>query len=104
MIDDDLFDLGPPPAVRERREPEPVEAFVAAAPAAGARALKADNDPLVGAPRHDRAQRDARELQTELQDAYREPVSGPFARDPFEHGRFAHERRAMLAAVMGGRR
>lgn len=98
MIDDDLFDHAPAPAARQPQ----VEPFVAAAAPVGARhvPLKADNDPVIGAPRRDRALREALFRETLERDAAPEPA----LRDPYEQGRFAHERRAMLAAVMGGRR
>ena len=55
-------------------------------------------------------ERDAREREL-IQDNFApealadEPsFQDPANRDPFESGRFANERRAMLAAVMGGRR
>ena len=98
MIDDDLFAQGPPPAVRQpaalKPEPEP---FVAAAPPAQPRRAppKADNDPVIGMPRRDRT---ARQVFRETAEPAR---STP---DPFEEGRFAHERRVLMAAVMGGRR
>lgn len=126
LVDDDLFAHGPPPTQRQpaarkvhanpfvapapapleideigrnRRASEPVSAF--AQPARGI-SLKADNDPVIGASSldeaHDRAAREAF-----FRDMLERDVE-PAARDPFEHGRFAHERRAMLAAVMGGRR
>jgi len=59
--------------------------------------FKADNDPLVGAPKMDRAAREA---------FYREVLERESSgSDPFEaDSQFAYERRAMLAAVMGGRR
>ena len=51
---------------------------------------------LVGAPKADRAAREA---------FYREVLDREnFAPDPFASGEFGRERRAMLAAVMGGRR
>jgi hypothetical protein len=122
LVDDDLFAHGPAPAQRKpaARAVEAVP-FVAPAPppleideigrnrgasafAQPARSipLKADNDPVIGASRNelddDRAAREAffRDML--------EREAEPAARDPFEQGRFAHERRAMLAAVMGGRR
>ena len=126
LVDDDLFAHGPPPAQRQpaglKAKAEPfvapapleIEEIGRSRPGAAAFAqparpeiargipLKADNDPVIGAPRDqlddDRAAREAffRDV-LERDDA-------PAARDPFEQGRFAHERRAMLAAVMGGRR
>jgi len=127
MIDDDLFDFDAPvPAPRaepHRLAPEP-QAPIAMAPAPMAPAPRtADPEPLVEAPRQaDRFAREAfyrRMLEREaleremIQDNFApeafaeepEPAySGPASRDPFESGRFANERRAMLAAVMGGRR
>ncbi|MGZ3367040.1 MAG: DUF6468 domain-containing protein, partial [Caulobacteraceae bacterium] len=101
MIDDDLFVSGPQPVVRRPA----VDAFVAPAPAPAPAPspvaerrefpLRADNDPVVGAARRDRTAREAFRRHT--------PEPEPAARDPFEEGRFAHERRVMLAAVMGGR-
>jgi hypothetical protein len=108
LLDDDLF-AGPAPAPAARKAP--AEAFVPprepARPAAPQPVrIKADNDPVIGAtrngrldaPLNDRAAREAffREM------IEREP--GPDERDPFADGRFAHERRAMLAAIGGGRR
>ncbi len=122
LVDDDLFAHGPPPAVR-RPAARPVEAAVAAAApppleideigrnrgasafAQPARAipLRADNDPVIGAPDGDRpGDRAAREAF--FRDMLERDLAPEQARDPFEHGRFAHERRTMLAAVMGGRR
>ncbi|HEY4031930.1 MAG TPA: DUF6468 domain-containing protein [Caulobacteraceae bacterium] len=103
MIDDDLFDLDPmvgvpaqsrAPAGRspaESRLPEtrpPERSNVSA--------LRTER-PLVERPANDRAAREA---------LFREVLERDEAtlRDPFEEGRFAHERRAMMAAVMGGRR
>jgi hypothetical protein len=108
LVDDDLFAQGPAPTIRqpaERPVERPVERqvevdpFVAAAPAPRM-PLKADNDPVIGAPRDDRAAREA--LFRDMLE--RDPEPQPAHRDPFEQGRFAHERRAMMAAVMGGRR
>jgi len=126
LVDDDLFAQGPaaavrpqaerpqaerpqaerplaapaqsvrPPAARERE----VDPFVAMAPAPQRVALKADNDPVIGLSRTDRAAREA--LFREMLDGDATPELDAF--DPFEQGRFVHERRAMLAAVMGGRR
>jgi len=107
LVDDDLFaQPSPAPVVRPPAAPPPaaprIEAdpFVASAPALRAVPLRADNDPMIGAPRGDRAAREAyfRELLE------RDEAAEPAYRDPFAEGRFAHERRAMLAAVMGGRR
>jgi hypothetical protein len=126
LVDDDLFAHGPPPAQRQpaarRAAPEPIvapapppleiEEIGRNRPAAYAQParpdfvrsmpLRADNDPIIGAPRDElddnRAAREA---------FFREMIErdeAPAARDPFVEGRFAHERRAMLAAVMGGRR
>lgn len=103
MVDDDLFAQGPAPVVRQPAAREPAaDAFVAAAPAAQLRSAppKADNDPVVGVPRHDRAAREA--FYREALEPKASPEPAP--RDPFEEGRFAHERRVMMAAVMGGRR
>jgi len=100
LLDDDLFAAPFPAPVARKAEPDP---FIA--PREPARPvppqpipLRADNDPVVGAVRSDRAAREAffREMLE------REP--GPEERDPFAEGRFAHERRAMLAAIGGGRR
>jgi hypothetical protein len=126
LVDDDLFAQGPaaavrpqaerpqaerpqaerplaapaqsvrPPAARERE----VDPFVAMAPAPQRVALKADNDPVIGLSRTDRAAREA--LFREMLDGDATPELDAF--DPFEQGRFVHERRAMLAAVVGGRR
>jgi hypothetical protein len=122
LVDDDLFAHGPAP-VQRKPAMRPVEAaaFVAPAPPPleideigrnrGASAfaqtprdipLRADNDPVIGVSRSEmddnRAAREAffREVL--------ERDTAPQGADPFEQGRFAHERRAMLAAVMGGRR
>jgi hypothetical protein len=104
-VDDDLFAQGPAPVARqpvERPVERQVEAdpFIAAAPAPRAIPLRADNDPVIGGQRDDRAAREA--LFRDMLDGNAE--SAPAYRDPFEHGRFAHERRVMMAAVMGGRR
>jgi hypothetical protein len=122
LVDDDLFaQPSPPPA----RRPVAVDSFIAAAPApleleevgrdrprpaqpapqpARSVPFKADNDPVIGLPRHDRPQDRARReaFYREMLDGEVSPELDAF--DPFEQGRFAHERRAMLAAVMGGRR
>ena len=101
LVDDDLFAHGPAPAARPPVAPQAdLDPFVAAAPAPRVVPLKADNDPVIGAPRTDRAAREAffREMLE------RDDAPEPASRDPFDQGRFAHERRAMLAAVMGGRR
>jgi len=100
LIDDDLFAQGPPPAARKPAA-DPV-AVAAAAPRSVP--LKADNDPVIGMPRSDSAaDRAAREafFREVLE---RENAPELDARDPYPAGRFAHERRTMLAAVMGGRR
>jgi hypothetical protein len=108
LVDDDLFAQPPlAPAARPsaaapapleieeigRNRPQPARAIP----------LKADNDPVIGAPRidhaDDRAAREAFFREMLERDLTPEP-----ARDPFEQGRFAHERRTMLAAVTGGRR
>jgi hypothetical protein len=112
LVDDDLFAQGPTPTVRQPLErpferqverqaerPFEVDPFVAAAPAPRM-PLKADNDPVIGAARDDRAAREA--LYRDMLERDADPQ--PAYRDPFEQGRFAHERRAMMAAVMGGRR
>jgi hypothetical protein len=121
LVDDDLFAQGPPPA----RRPVAVDPLAAAAPApleleeigrhrprpaqpapqtARSAPFKADNDPVIGLPRQDRAQDRAKReaFYREMLDGEGSPELDAF--DPFEQGRFAHERRAMLAAVMGGRR
>lgn len=104
LVDDDLFAQGPAPAARRPMTRVEADPFVAAAPAPRAIPLKADNDPVIGASRHelggDRAEREAffREMLE------RDDAAETAYRDPFAQGRFAHERRAMLAAVMGGRR
>jgi hypothetical protein len=118
LVDDDLFAHGPAPA---QRKPRPVEAAPVPAPppleieeigrnrgastfAQPARdiPLRADNDPVIGVSRSelddDRAAREAFFREVLERDA------APERGDAFEQGRFAHERRAMLAAVMGGRR
>jgi hypothetical protein len=83
MVDDDLFDLDP---------------IVGAPPQTKSTVSK----PVVNLERaaNDRAAREA--LFREVVERDEAPAAA--ARDPFEHGRYAHERRAMLAAVMGGRR
>ena len=126
LIDDDLFDFDAPVAAPRpvlRAAPElPVHAPQArAAQAAMASTPRmADPEPVVEAPRpadrfareafyREMLERDAREREL-IQDNFApeafadEPSSSGPARDPFESGRFANERRAMLAAVMGGRR
>ena len=105
MLDDDLFAHGPPPAARKPAA-DPVFAAPTPAPmpdpAPRSVPPRADNDPVIGVSRadldSDRAAREAffREML--------ERETAPRAADPFEQGRFAHERRTMLAAVMGGRR
>jgi hypothetical protein len=132
MIDDDLFDSGAPIAAlraEPRVAPEPpvhaMQARVAHAVMAPAPRMVAP-EPVVEAPRpadrfareafyREMLERDAREREL-IQDNFApnnfasealadEPsFSEPTNRDPFESGRFANERRAMLAAVMGGRR
>jgi hypothetical protein len=114
LVDDDLFaQPGPSPAVRQPAAPvatSRIEAdpFVAAVPAARAVPLKADNDPVIGLSRNDRASDPADDRAA--REAYfremleRDDAAEPAYRDPFAQGRFAHERRAMMAAVMGGRR
>lgn len=125
-----LLDRAPPPARPVQapppaRRPVAVDSFIAAAPApleleevgrdrprpaqpapqpARSVPFKADNDPVIGLPRHDRPQDRARReaFYREMLDGEVSPELDAF--DPFEQGRFAHERRAMLAAVMGGRR
>ena len=129
MIDDDLFDFDapvPPPRAEPHRlaaEPQPQTPIpLAAAPTAPAPRM-AEPELQVEAPRQaDRFAREAfyrRMLERDaleremIQDNFApeafaeepEPVyAGPTSSDPFESGRFANERRAMLAAVMGGRR
>jgi hypothetical protein len=109
LVDDDLFAQGPAPAARQpasRSVERPIERqveadpFVAATPAPRNVPLRADNDPVIGASKNDQAAREA--LFRDILEGNAE--ASPAYRDPFEHGRFAHERRAMLAAVMGGRR
>jgi hypothetical protein len=113
LVDDDLFAQGPAPVARQPAASPPAargeaDPFVAAAPAprpvAQPVTLRADNDPVIGLSRADRADdRAAREafFRDMLE---RDDAAEPAYRDPFAQGRFAHERRAMLAAVMGGRR
>ena len=132
MIDDDLFDFDAPVAVpraEPRMAPEPavhaMQARVAQAVMEPApRTVVPEpvfSGPVVEAPRpadrfareafyREMLERDAREREL-IQDNFApealadEPsLSEPANRDPFESGRFANERRAMLAAVMGGRR
>jgi hypothetical protein len=86
MVDDDLFDRDP--------------IVGASAPARPSVSALRPERPLVERAANDRAAREA--LFREVLE--RDPPARPAARDPFEEGRFAHERRAMLAAVMGGRR
>jgi hypothetical protein len=102
LVDDDLFSTSAPPPRRSElaeakpRAAEPV--FVEPAPVVAEPSFEihADNDPLVGVPTN-RAAREA---------FYRQVLDREtFAADPFaDAGDFARERRAMLAAVMGGRR
>jgi hypothetical protein len=107
LVDDDLFAHGPPPAARKPAS-DPVFAAPASAPASAPapapRGLppRADNDPVIGVSRSDRD--DDRAAREAFFREVLERETAPRAADPFEQGRFAHERRTMLAAVMGGRR
>jgi hypothetical protein len=108
MIDDDLFDLDPmvgaPPASRPVQS-RPVQAQsvqslpVQSRPPVNSPSVNAlrTERPLVERPANDRAAREA---------LFREVLERDEStlRDPYEEGRYVHERRAMLAAVMGGRR
>jgi hypothetical protein len=93
LLDDDLFDHNPAPVAR-------VYAAPAREPEFEAPDLDAwsDLDPMVGA--------SPRAPETSAREAFYRGVLDreTFAPDPFASGRFAHERRTMLAAVMGGRR
>jgi hypothetical protein len=121
LVDDDLF-AHPSPSPASRAQPEramaarlsaaspPVaravdpDPFVAAPPAARVVPLKADNDPVIGASRGDRGGDRAMHEAFFREMLERDSVPELDGFDPFQQGRFAHERRAMLAAVMGGRR
>jgi hypothetical protein len=100
MIDDDLFDLDPivgAPSQSARAQSTPPKGTPISA-------VRMERAPLERAA-NDRAAREAFYRETlERETVAPEALAGPALRDPFEAGRFAYERRAMLAAVMGGRR
>jgi len=108
LVDDDLFaqpsaaPAARPAQVPPQAAPRPVvrRQVDVAAPAPRGLPPKADNDPVIGLPRNDRAAREA--FFRDMLDGDAAPELDAF--DPYEQGRFTHERRAMLAAVMGGRR
>lgn len=93
LLDDDLFDHSPAPVARVYAAPVREPEFEATDLDGWS-----DLDPMVGA--------SPRAAETSAREAFYRGVLDreTFAPDPFATGRFAHERRTMLAAVMGGRR